>query len=325
MSKFSFKNSKSMMKDWFCIVGTVVLVIVFSILSYVKYGQQYFLTWSNWKTILTQTAPTAIVALGQSLILLTGNFDLSLGRTVCLTSCVGAVLMVDYGWSAGAAVLVMLLIGLIIGVINGIMVSYIKVPAMIATLGTQYIAYGVAKLITNAAPVTGLPASIAWIGSGAIGGVFSYCVLFTIALYLIAQYVTHHTKAGRLLYAVGSSRKAAYYAGVQVKSVYFITFVISGVLSAVGGLILMSRMNSAAITLGQGYEFDAVIAAIIGGISLSGGKGNVMGKFFGCIFLVTLFNGFSQLGIDPFVQDILKGAVLVIAILMDVITNRKEE
>lgn len=310
-------NMKKFLKEWFSLIGIVLLVLVFSLLSQIRYGEQYFLTAGNWRTILMQTAPTAIVALGQALILLTGNFDLSLGRTVCLTSCLGALMMTEYGMNTGLSVLVMLLLGVLIGAVNGVLVSFVKVPAMIATLGTQYITYGIAKLVTNASPVVGLPASIGWLGT--------YSVPIMLFLYLLAEAVTRYTPAGRLLYAVGGSRKAAFYAGIRVKKVYFVTFLIGGFLSAFGGLVLMARMNSATIASGQGYEFDAVIAAIIGGVSLSGGKGKILGTLFGCLFLITLFNGFSLLGIDPFVQDILKGAVLVSAILLDVLANRKED
>ena len=122
----------------------------------------------------------------------------------------------------------------------------------------------------------------------------------------------------------GRIGQPAFFSGINVKLVYFSTFVLGGVLATFGGLILMSRLNSVAVTNGQNYEFDAVISSIIGGVSLAGGKGFVLGTMFGCIFLNTLFNGFSMLGVDPFVQDVLKGVVLVLAIVLDVLSNRKK-
>ena len=142
--------------------------------------------------------------------------------------------------------------------------------------------------------------------------------------YVIAQFVTSKTRIGRKLYAVGGSREAAVFSGINVKLIHFGTFVLGGILATFGGLILMSRLNSVAVTNGQNYEFDAVISSIIGGVSLAGGKGFVLGTMFGCIFLNTLFNGFSMLGVDPFVQDVLKGIVLVLAIVLDVVSNRKK-
>ena len=321
----SKKGVGALVKDWMSLAGIALLIIVFSIISYIIFGAQYFLTWDNWKTILLQSSTVAIVALGQSIMLLTGNFDLSLGRMVCLTSCVGAVLMKNVGMSTGLAIVIMFAIGLTVGLVNGLMVAYVGVPAMIATLGTQYICYGVAKLLTQAVPIPKMPESIAWMGRGYIfNNTFPVCVLLMLALYIVAQFVTSKTKVGRNLYAVGGSREAAFFSGINVKLYQLGTFLLGGILATFGGLVLMSRLNSVAVTNGQNYEFGAVISSIIGGVSLAGGKGRVIGTMFGCIFLNTLFNGFSQMGVDPFVQDVLKGVVLVLAVTLDVASNKKK-
>ena len=312
-------------KDYMSVVGIVLLIIIFSTASMVKFGAQYFLTWNNWKNILLQSSTVAIVALGQALILLTGNFDLSLGRMVCLTSCVGAVLMKNVGLNTGLAIVIMFVLGLCLGCMNGLLTAYVGIPAFIATLGTQYICYGVAKLLTQATPIPKMPPSIGWLGRGYLfNNTVPICAIIMILLYVIAQFVTVKTRIGRNLYAVGGSREAAFFSGINVKRYFFGTFVTASMLATFGGLVLMSRLNSVAVTNGQNYEFDAVIGSIIGGISLSGGKGRVVGTMFGCIFLITLFNGFSQMGVDPFVQDVLKGIVLVLAITLDVLRNKKK-
>ncbi|QNM07544.1 ABC transporter permease [Wansuia hejianensis] len=298
-------------------VGIILLSIVFTICS------PYFFTWDNWKNILLQTSTVAIVAMGQALCLLTGNFDLSLGRIVALVSCVGAILMKSVGLNPLLAVILMLLLGLGLGVWNGIMTAYVGLPAFIATLGTQYICYGVAKLITNATPIPKMPEEIGWLGRGYIGPV-PICVILMVVLYIVAQFIMDRTKLGRNLYAVGGSSEAAFFSGINVKKYVTGTFAVGGLLAAFGGIVLMSRLNSVAISNGQNYEFDGVIASIIGGISLAGGKGRIIGTMFGSIFLITLFNGFSQIGVDPFVQDVLKGCVLVIAITLDVLSNKKK-
>ncbi len=316
---------KNFLKTWMSLVGIVLLIVIFSVLSYVKFGAQYFLTWRNWKTLLLQTSTVAIVALGQSVILLTGNFDLSLGRMVCLTSCVGAILMVNVGMPVIPAILIMFALGILLGCVNGALTAYVGVPAFIATLGTQYICYGVAKLITQATPIPNIPTSLSWLGQGYIfNNTIPICVIIMIVLYIIAQFVTSKTRVGRNIYAVGGSREAAFFSGINVKLYSFGTFVLASILATFGGLVLMARLGSVAVTNGQNYEFDAVIGSIIGGVSLAGGKGYVIGTMFGCIFLNTLFNGFSQLGVDPFVQDVLKGIVLVLAIVLDVVSNRKK-
>lgn len=313
-------------RNWMSIVGILALIVIFSIVSYVKFGAQYFLTWTNWKNILLQASTVAIVALGQAIIMLTGAFDISLGRMVCLTSCVGGLLMKNYGVPVPLGILAMFAVGILVGSTNGFLVSFIGVPPMIATLGTQYICYGISKLITQAVPIPKMPEAIAWLGRGYLFKEIPICAILMIVLYVVAQLLLTYTKVGRNIYAVGGSREAAFFSGINVKMYGFGTFVLSGVLTTFGGLVLMSRLNSVAVTNGQNYEFDAVISSIIGGISLAGGKGNVIGTMFGCIFLITLFNGFSQMGVDPFVQDVLKGFVLVAAITLDVMnTNKKKK
>lgn len=326
MGKTKFKEiTKKLLKEQMSIIGIILLIIVFSVLSYLKNGKQYFLTWDNWKMILAQTSTVAIVAIGQSIVLLTGNFDLSLGRVVCLTSCVGAILMKNSGLPVWLCILVMFAIGLFVGAVNGFLTAYIGIPALISTLGTQFVCFGVAKYVTNAVPISRLPDSIGWLGrSYVFGNTIPVCVIIMIALYIVYEFFTKKTKHGRELYAVGGSREAAFFSGINVKKYYFISFISASLLATLSGLILMSRLNSVAVTNGQNYEFDAVIGSIIGGVSLTGGKGSIIGTMFGCIFLNTLFNGFSQMGIDPFIQDILKGLVLVIAITLDVIGNRKK-
>ena len=313
-------------RNWMSIVGILALIVIFSIVSYVKFGAQYFLTWTNWKNILLQASTVAIVALGQAIIMLTGAFDISLGRMVCLTSCVGGLLMKNYGVPVPLGILAMFAVGILVGATNGFLVSFIGVPPMIATLGTQYICYGISKLITQAVPIPKMPEAIAWLGRGYLFNEIPICVILMIVLYVVAQLLLSYTRVGRNIYAVGGSREAAFFSGINVKLYGFGTFVLSGILTTFGGLVLMSRLNSVAVTNGQNYEFDAVISSIIGGISLAGGKGNVIGTMFGCIFLITLFNGFSQMGVDPFVQDVLKGFVLVAAITLDVMnTNKKKK
>jgi ribose transport system permease protein len=308
-------------KEYMSIVGIILMSIVFTITS------QWFMTWDNWKNILLQSSTVSICALGQAIVLLTGNFDLSLGRNVAFSSCLGAVLMKDIafgpeGMNPWLVILIMLTVGAFLGTLNGWLTAYVGLPAFIATLGTQNMCYGLAKVITNATPIATFSEQISFFGRGYLGPV-PYCVLIMIGLYILAQFLSTKTKLGRNIYAVGGGREAAFFAGINVKKYTFIAFVIAGVLASFSGVVLMSRLNSVAITNGQGYEFDAVIGSIIGGISLTGGKGKLVGTMFGSIFLITLFNGMAQLHVDPFMQDVLKGVVLVAAITMDVLRNRK--
>jgi len=315
------KVAKLMIKEYMVIIGIILLSIVFSLSS------PYFLTWDNWKNILLQSSTVAIVALGQAIILLTGNFDLSLGRNLCLASCVGALLMKGQGiatvaWNPWLAAIIMICLAAFVGLCNGLLTAYVGLPAFIATLGTQYICYGVAKLITSATPIPKLPDAIGFLGRGFLLSI-PVSVIIMLGLYAFAQFFSIKTRMGRNLYAVGGSKEAAFFTGINVKKYTLFAFVIAGTLAGIGGLVLMSRLNSVSLSNGQNYEFDAVIGSIIGGISLAGGKGKLIGTMLGVIFLITLFNGMSQIGIDPFIQDVLKGFVLVIAITIDVLSNKK--
>ncbi len=312
------KKLSQFSKEYMAIVAILLLSLVFSLTS------PYFMTWENWKNILLQTSTVSVAAMGQAIVLLTGNFDLSLGRNVAFTSCLAAVLMKDpqFMWNPWLVILIMLLVGTLIGLLNGVLTAYCGLPAFIATLGLQNVCYGLAKLITNATPIATFPDSIAFFGRGYLGPI-PYCVIIMIALYVLAQFISTKTRLGRNIYAVGGGREAAFFSGIDIKKYTCLSFIIAGGLAAFSGVILLSRLNSVAITNGQNYEFDAVIGSIIGGISLTGGKGKIIGTLFGSIFLITLFNGMAQLHVDPFVQDVLKGIVLLAAIGLDVFRNRK--
>ena len=303
------------------LVTLLILVLIMVILSCIS---NKYLTFNNLINIVRQESTLIIIACAATMLMISGGMDLSPAGVIALTSVVFAKLCVS-GISIPLAALLSLLVGVAAGTFSGLLVVLANVPPMIATLGTQYICYGLAKLLTQAVPIANMPDSISFLGRGYIfGGVFPVCVLLMIIVYAIAQFVTSKTRVGRNLYAVGGSREAAFFSGINVKAYQFGTFLLGSVLATFGGLVLMSRLNSVAVTNGQNYEFDAVIGSIIGGVSLAGGKGRVIGTMFGCIFLNTLFNGFSQMGVDPFVQDVLKGVVLVLAVTLDVASNKKK-
>ena len=221
------------------------------------------------------------------------------------------------------AIILALVVGTVIGMLNGYLVSYVGLPAFIATLGLQNIAKGFAKIISNATPIAQLPNEISFIGQGYIGPIpFSVIIMFV--LYILFTFIMQRTKFGRSVYAVGGGKEAAYYSGIDTKKIQFITFAITGLLAGVSGVVLTSRLGSASITNGNLYEFDAYIAVAIGGVSLSGGKGKIIGPMFGTLFLITFFNGMTMLNVDPFWQDVLKGVVLLLAIILDVFRNRKK-
>ncbi len=304
-------------KDYAVVIAIFLMGAVFALAS------PYFLTGQNLKNILLQSSALAIVAIGQGLILIIGQFDLSLGQNVCFTSAVAAYLMKIAGVNTWVAILVALGLGALVGLTNGILFAYFGLPAFIATLGLQMVARSLAKIITNATPISKLPKDIAFLGRGYLG-IIPICVLIMLALYALFQFISRRTKYGRNIYAVGGGREAAFFAGIPTKFYYCITFTLGGLLAAFGGIILMSRLDSVSLTNGNQYEFDSIIACVIGGISLTGGKGKIIGALFGTIFLVLFFNGMSMMNIDPFYQDAIKGGVLIIAIMLDVFRNKRK-
>jgi len=303
-------------KNYSAVIAIIIMGTFFSIAS------PYFLTGQNLKNILLQCSALAIAAIGQALIVISGNLDLSLGQCVCFSSVIGAYLMKFMGVNPWIAILCAILVGCSVGLINGILVAYIGLPAFIATLGSQMICMSLAKIITDATPIARLPKSIAFIGRGYIG-IIPICVLLMLALFAIMQFVVSKTRLGRNIFAIGGGKEAAFYAGIPTKKYLCLTYILGGLFAALGGVVLMSRLDSVSITNGNQYEFDSLIACVIGGISCTGGKGKVVGVLFGTIFLIMFFNGMTMMDVDPFYQNAIKGSVLILAITADVIRNRK--
>lgn len=314
-----FKRTVTYLKKNFVIVIAIIgLGTIFALTS------EYFLRFENLKNILLQSSSIGIVAIGQAVVLLAGDFDLSVGQITCVTSCFCAYLMKMLGFNPIIAILLALFLGLAIGTMNGLLIAYARIPAFIATLGFQNICKGAAKIITNGSPIANLPEGISFLGRGYVLGI-PICVIIMITLYIVTAFVSRKTKLGRNIYAVGGGSEAAFFAGINVKKIRCITFSIAGTLAAIGGVILTSRLNSGSVTNGNLYEFDAIIGCVIGGISLTGGKGKIIQAMFGSIFLILFFNGMTMLNIDPFYQDVLKGIVLVAAVALDVFRNRKRD
>lgn len=302
-------------KDYMVVFAILLLGIVFSLAS------PYFLTVDNMTNILLQASTLSIVAIGQAIVLLTGQFDLSLGQNVCLTGYIMAWLMNIQGFEPWLAILLGILSACLVGAVNGFLFAYCGIPAFIATLGMQNICRGAAKLIINATPISRLPEEIAFIGRGYLREVIPVSVVIMLVLYILLQFISAKTKLGRDLYAVGGNPEAAFFAGINKKAVYTTAFILSGLFAGLGSLVLISRLNSANVTNGNLYEFDAMISCVIGGISMTGGKGKIIGSLFGAVFLILFFNGMTMLNVDPFFQDVLKGVVLIVAIGIDVVRN----
>jgi ribose transport system permease protein len=287
----------------------VALVVVFSALS------PHFLSQGNITNVLIQSSTNAIIAAGMTFVILSGNIDLSVGSVLALSSVLGATVMAE-GGPIVIGVGIMLLGGIIAGGINGFTVSYLGFPAFIVTLATMWLFRGLAYVFTNGQAVTGLPKDFRILATGEIAGI-PYIVLVMIAVYAVCYFLLSRMTFGRQVYAVGDNKEAARLSGVNVKRVVAAVFVICGLLAALGGVVLSSRLFSGQPIAGITFELSAIAAVVIGGTSLSGGKGGILGTLVGAIFIATLINGLVILNVSSFWQQVIMGLVVLGAVGID--------
>ena len=310
------------LSSYMIILPIILLIIVWTAVA------PNFMTYGNWMNILRQVSMIAILAAGAFFIMATGDFDLGLASVVGITGCVFAKLIVDFSWSPILAALVAILLGVLTGIINGCMVTYFGIPAFIATLGMQYVARGFCYVVTNSYPISGLPDSIGWIGRGylEIGGVdiVQWSVEVMILVYVVTAFVAAKTKFGRYVYAVGGNAEAAWLSGINASRIKRMVFTLGGLAAGLVGIILVSRLSSGQPQGGEGWEFKAVIAVVMGGVSLTGGKGKPIGVALGAVFVGILENGMTLLNINSYYQQIVQGIVLVLAIGFDVYKSRRQ-
>ena len=275
-------------------------------------------------TVLTQSSIRGLAAIGQAFVVLTGNIDLSLYGIGILATLIGATTMTSKlhlnilgrvlpAYIGGPLILV---VGLGMGAINGLLVSRVAIPSLIATLGMWWLSYGLAHHIGGGYTHTLFPPSLALIGQTSIAGVRTPIIIFFVAI-AVAYLVLHYTRFGRNVYAVGGNRVSAYLAGINVKLVEFMVFVISGFCAGVAALVLESRMMSAGIRNLRGLEIDSIAAVTVGGVSLFGGKGSIIGVLMGVLIIGVLDSSLSMLGASHEVINISKGAIIIGAVSAD--------
>lgn len=295
----------------------VVLLVVFGALTLLS---DDFLTANNLANLARQVSIYGIIAIGQLLVILTGGIDLSTGSILGLSGAVTAQLIVD-GVPVVPAIALGLLIGAALGLFTGFVVTRLKLPPFIATLGMLGIARGIVLVITNANTVQGLPDGFQQLANGTVFGVPNLLILFVL-IAAAAAFVLRRTVFGRYVYAVGSNAEAARLAGVPVKLVTVSVYVIAGLLSAVGGILLTSRLGAGVPTAGTGFELQAIAACVIGGASLSGARGSAIGAACGALLIGVLNNGGNLLAVNAFSLQIAIGALILVAVAFDQLNNR---
>jgi len=297
------------------LTGLIVLCAVFAVLS------PYFLSVRNILTVATQTAVIAIIAIGQTYVMITTGIDLSIGSNIALAGMISGLAMTN-GIPVSISVLLGLLSGTLVGLLNGVMITYGNMPPFIATLGTMTAVRGLSLTLTQGIPISSLPASFTVIGTGSTLGIPNP-VIIMLALTVFFAFVLSKTTLGRYVYAAGSNMEAARLSGVDTKKVVTMVYVISGFLAACAGLISAARIISAQPAAGEGYELDAVASSVIGGVSSLGGEGMIGGTFIGAFVIGVLRNGLNLIGVSPFIQKIVIGCVIVGAVFFDRIKRKK--
>ena len=292
--------------------GLIVLLVAVGALTL---ASDQFLTAGNLSNLVRQVAIFAIIAVGELLVILTAGIDLSVGSVLGLSGCVTAQLLVG-GWPIPLAILVGLLIGAALGLANGLLVTRLGLPPFIATLGMLGIARGIVLVITDAKTVQGLPESFQTIANGTVLGIPNLLII-AVVIVAAAWFVLTRTVFGRYIYAVGSNPESARLAGVPVQAVTVSVYVISGLLAALGGVLLTSRLGAGIPTAGTGFELNAIAACVIGGASLFGAKGSAIGAVTGALIMGVLNNGGNLLAINAFYLQIAIGVLILVAVGFD--------
>lgn len=305
--------SKAWLLEQKSLIALLLLIVVVSTLS------PNFFTLNNIFNILQQTSVNAIMAVGMTLVILTSGIDLSVGSLLALTGAVAAS-MVGADVNALVAVVGALALGAAIGGVTGVIIAKGKVPAFIATLVMMLLLRGVTRVYTDGSPInTGFSDNadlFSWFGIGRPFGIPTPIWLMMI-VFLSAWYVLHHTRLGRYIYALGGNEAATRLSGISVDKIKIIVYALCGLLAALASVIEVARLSSAQPMAGNGYELDAIAAVVLGGTSLAGGKGRIMGTLIGALILGFLNNALNLLGISSNYQMIVKAVVILLAVLVD--------
>lgn len=300
------------------IIGLILLVVIIS------FSTPKFLTGSNLLNLLKSNSVNAIISCGMLLAILMGEIDISVGSTVGLTGVIGAYLITNAGLPVPVTVILCLGVGAVVGAVNGVAISYLSVPAFVATLATQSIGRGLTEIISGGVTIRVRNDAYTALGNASIGGV-SIIIIYAAVVIIFTWFLLNRTRFGYYIYALGGNKMAAQYSGVNVKKYNMLPYVLIGLFCGLGGIIWSARLGSAAATLGSGFEMDAIAAVVIGGTSMSGGVGTVGGTFIGILIIGVITNGLNLMGINSFWQDVFKGIIILAAVIIDVIRKNKSK
>jgi ribose transport system permease protein len=291
----------------------LILILMWFLLSLLS---PYFFTVSNLSEITLQTAVIGIIAAGETLVILSGGIDLSVGSVFACSGIAGGLVFQTTG-NLWLTLIITLLTGAVLGSLNGVFISWLRVPPFIATLGMLGMARGLALILSRGIPIFGLSKEYLWIGQGKVFDFVPVPTLILLAVFALVFFIARYTRFGRFTYAVGSNAEAAKLSGISLRSVILGTYALSGLFCGVGAVIEAARLATIQPAGGNGYELLAIGAVVIGGTSLFGGEGNVIATLIGALIETTIRNGLNLLGVNAFWQYVVNGAVIIAAVAVD--------
>ncbi len=295
----------------------IALIIVMSLIS------PTFLTSTNLINVVKQASITTIIGVGMTFVLVTGGIDLSVGSIMAFSGTLAASMAVaDKNLPIVVSILTGMAIGTLCGFINGIGVAYIGFPPFIMTLGMMTIARGIPLVYTNGTPIFGLSDSFNALANSRILGIPTL-VYYMVVICLVGYIILSKTVLGRRIYGIGGNEEAARLSGIPVARLKMLVYVFSGFLSGIAGILICSRITSGNGTVAEGYEMNAISAAVIGGVSMTGGSGSVLGMVVGAMILTIIQNSFDIIGVNSFYQDIIKGIIILLAVFLDLRSKKK--
>ncbi|WP_300342616.1 ABC transporter permease [Nesterenkonia sp.] len=301
-------------KDIGLIVVLAGLVITFSVLS------PNFLDVNNIYNITRQVATLGICAVGFTFILITGGIDLSIGYQISVNVVVCGMLMANYDLPWYLAVLAVLALGTLMGMINGIIITVTGVSPLIITLAMMTVLNGVSYLLSRGLPIFGFPSEFSFIGQGTVAGI-PVALIILLLVCAIGLFILNKTYLGKYFYAIGNNREAARLSGINTPRVLILVYALSGFFTAIGSVVLLSRLSSAQSATGSGFEFMVITACVLGGVSVMGGRGTLFGAFLGVAIIGVLNNGLVLLNVNEYVQLVITGAILLIAVSYDALSK----
>jgi ribose/xylose/arabinose/galactoside ABC-type transport system permease subunit len=306
----------------------IILVVLICILSITT---RYFFTVGNLMNILRNISLQGIIAFGMTIVIICGELDLSISSSVALSGIlvgmiggkINAAGLMPLEYATLVGIVFALLVGVIVGLINGWLITKFKMPAMIETLAMQNILYGIAAVISRGFPVLTFPGWYSTIGAGRIFGIVPIPVIILLIVFGVTLFLLNYTKFGRAVFACGGNATAARLSGINVKKTKILSLVIIQICCVISGIMLSSQVMSGTFTFATGWEMTAISSVVIGGASIAGGIGEIRGTFLGIIFLGILLNGMTLLNVNSFVQYMVRGCLIVVAVLLSTLKNKR--